>query len=217
MGSAIRSISTLTLMMVLAAAMAGCPSGGDASGDGAPSSNKPPVISGAPMAAIVFSNGYSFTPNASDANGDPLTFSIENKPLWADFSGTNGALTGTPTMGDIGTYTNIGISVSDGKLSSSLPQFSVTVLQNADGTITLSWTAPTQNEDGTALTDLAAYKFYYGTLTGVYTDEVRIDNPGLTTYIIENLVPTTYYIVATAINNAGAESAFSNEAVKRVL
>ncbi len=217
MSSTIRSISTLTLMMVLAAAMAGCPSGDDASGDGSPASNKPPVISGAPMSAVLFSNVYSFTPNASDANGDPLTFSIENKPVWADFSGTNGALTGTPTMGDIGTYTNIGISVSDGKLSSNLPQFSVTVLQYADGTITLSWTAPTQNEDGTALTDLAAYKFYFGTSSGIYTDEVRINNPGLTTYMIQNLVPTTYYIVATAINNAGAESAFSNEAVKRVL
>ena len=28
---------------------------------------------------------------------------------------------------------------------------------------TLNWTAPTTNTDGTALTDLAGYKIYYGT------------------------------------------------------
>ncbi len=33
----------------------------------------------------------------------------------------------------------------------------------------LSWTAPSTNEDGSPLNDLAGYKLYYGTQTGQYS------------------------------------------------
>jgi len=226
MGTMTRKISITASMIVVAAAMGGClPKMGesisaDETDDTSPpsnTSNNAPVISGAPGTSVLISNAYSFTPNASDSDGDTLTFSVQNMPRWSQFSTATGALTGMPQLGDVGTYTNIGIAVSDGDLSSSLPRFSVDVVQNADGSITLSWTAPTQNEDGTALTDLAAYKFYYGTSPGSYSNQVQVDNAGLTTFVLENLVPSTYYIVATAINTAGMESQFSNEAVKRVL
>ena len=226
MNALTRRISIASLIIVIATVLGGClPKMGetvavDETGSTAPpppASNNSPVISGAPSSAIIISNAYSFTPNASDPDGDALTFSVQNMPRWAQFSNATGALTGMPQLGDVGTYTNIGISVSDGDLSSSLPLFSVDVIQNADGSITLSWTAPTENEDGTALTDLAGYKFYYGTSPGSYPNQVRVDNPGITIFVIENLVPTTYYIVATAINDAGVESRFSNEAIKQVL
>ncbi len=226
MGTMTRTISITASMIVLAAAMGGClPKMGesisaDETDDTSPpadTSNSAPVISGAPGTSVLMGNTYAFTPTASDADGDSLTFSVQNKPLWAQFSSATGALTGQPTLGDVGTYTNIVLSVSDGNLSTDLPQFSVAVLQNADGSITLSWTAPTENEDGTPLMDLAAYKFYYGTSSGSYSNQVRVDNPGLATYVIENLTPATYYVVATAINDAGAESRFSNEAIKQVL
>ncbi len=234
MDARIHRITSTLLMIVIAAALAGCPSGTGEPFSGAnpggttppepepepeppPASNNAPTISGTPGTLALVNDAYSFTPNASDPDDDPLTFSVQNKPVWAEFSSSTGALTGMPSIGDVGSYTNIGISVSDGDLSNSLPQFSVDVIQNADGSITLSWTAPTENEDGTALTDLAAYKFYYGTSSGSYPNRVRVDNPGITTFVIENLVPTTYYIVATAINDAGVESRFSNEATKQVL
>lgn len=85
------------------------------------------------------------------------------------------------------------------------------------GSAMLSWTAPTQNEDATPLTDLAGYKIYYGKASGNYTDQVRIDNPGVTTYVVDNLTPDTYYFVATAYNEAGTESAYSSEAVKDIV
>ena len=225
MNAPARRIGITSLIIVFTTVLGGCLTKADdtvveETGGTTPpptTTNNSPVISGTPSTAIVISNAYSFTPNASDPDGDPLTFSVQNKPVWAQFSTVTGALTGMPQLGDVGTYTNIGISVSDGDLSSSLPRFAVDVIQNADGSITLSWTAPTENEDGSALIDLAAYKFYYGTSPGSYSNQVRVDNPGLTTYIIENLVPATYYVVATAINEAGVESRFSNEAVKQVL
>jgi len=122
-----------------------------------------------------------------------------------------------PQLGDVGSYPNIVMSVSDGDLSSSLPEFSVDVLQIANDSITLSWTVPTENEDGSVLDDLAAYNFYYGTSPGSYPNQERVDNPGITTFVIENLPPATYYVVATAINNTGAESQYSNETIKQVL
>ncbi len=85
------------------------------------------------------------------------------------------------------------------------------------GSVTLSWTPPTLNEDGSVLADLAAYKFYYGTASGSYSNSIRVDNPGLASYVVENLIPNTYFFVATAINGSGVESRFSNEAIKQVL
>ena len=47
--------------------------------------------------------------------------------------------------------------------------FHVEVTQSALGSMTLSWTAPTENTDGSQLNDLAGYKLYYGTSAGNYT------------------------------------------------
>ena len=81
---------------------------------------------------------------------------------------------------------------------------------------TLTWTAPTQNEDGSPLTDLAGFNLYYGTsLGGPYDQTVNIPNPATTSYTVSGLAPnTTYYFVGTAYNEAGTESVYSNEATK---
>ena len=85
------------------------------------------------------------------------------------------------------------------------------------GSATLSWTAPTLNTDGSPLTDLAGYRIYYGTEPGFYQVTIQLDNPGLTTYVVEYLTPNTYYFVMTAINSIGIESRLSSEASKQVL
>ena len=178
--------------------------------------NRAPTISGNPAGAVRIGDTYSFTPTASDPDGDTLTFSVQNKPVWATFDTTTGGLSGSPTLANVGTYDSITISVSDGPSSSSLAPYSIAVTQVALGTATLSWTAPTQNEDGSPLMDLAGYKIYYGVSQGSYSTSIRIDNPGIATFVVENLTPTTYYFVATAFNASGVESAFSGEAIKVV-
>jgi len=91
-------------------------------------------------------------------------------------------------------------------------------LQALAGSVTLTWTPPTENTDGTELTDLAGYRLYWGTSSGAYTDgSVSIDSPGVTIYVVDNLPAGTYYFVATAVNSAGIESDYSNEATKTVL
>ena len=181
-----------------------------------PPTNSPPTISGNPPASVTAGNQYSFTPTASDADNDTLTFSVSGLPGWANFSQSTGRISGTPGDVDVGTYSNISITVSDGQASDTLGPFSITVQAISLGSVTLSWTPPTQNEDGTPLTDLAGYKIYWGTTPGVYPNSVTLSNPGLTSYVVENLVPGTYEFVATSFNSAGMESVYSNPATRTV-
>jgi len=178
--------------------------------------NSAPTISGNPAKAVTEGTQYSFTPDAGDPDGDSLSFSIANKPSWAAFDTGTGRLSGTPQAGDVGSYADIVISVSDGQASASLGAFSITVEAIAMGSVTLSWSPPTENTDGTALTDLAGYRIYWGTTSGSYPNSVSIDNPGVTTYVVENLVPGTYEFVATSYNTSGVESDYSAPATKTV-
>ena len=43
------------------------------------------------------------------------------------------------------------------------------------------------------------------------TKEIRIDNPGISTFVVEQLSPATYYFAATAFNASGIESSFSGQ------
>ncbi|NNC77143.1 MAG: fibronectin type III domain-containing protein, partial [Woeseiaceae bacterium] len=66
------------------------------------------------------------------------------------------------------------------------------------------------------LTDLDGYRLYWGTTPGTYPNTVTIDNPSVTTYLVENLAPGTYQFVATSFNTAGVESDYSSPATKIV-
>ncbi|MBV8803453.1 MAG: fibronectin type III domain-containing protein, partial [Sinobacteraceae bacterium] len=77
------------------------------------------------------------------------------------------------------------------------------------GAATLDWTPPTENSDGSALTDLAGYTVYYGTSPNNLTQSVKLGNPGLTAYTMTNLPAGTWYFSVTAYSTTGAESARS--------
>ena len=81
----------------------------------------------------------------------------------------------------------------------------------SSGAVTINWTPPTENTDGTPLTNLAGYDIHYGTASGDYTQNVSVSNPGLATYVVDNLGPGTYYFSIAAVNSAGAESPLSPE------
>ncbi len=99
---------------------------GAGAGTGTGTTNHAPSISGNAPTQLDTRQTYDFRPVAQDADAnDTLLFSIQNKPSWASFNQQTGQLGGTPTTA--ATYGNIIISVSDGKLSSSLPPFSIRV------------------------------------------------------------------------------------------
>jgi hypothetical protein len=76
--------------------------------------------------------------------------------------------------------------------------------------VQLAWDAPTTNADGTPLTDLAGYKLYYGSISGIYTVVINVGNQ--TTYTVPDLGDgQTYYFAVTAYDTMGNESELSEE------
>jgi hypothetical protein len=176
--------------------------------------NQAPKVSGSAPTSIVAGTKYSFTPSASDADNDKVTFTIANKPAWASFDPATGALTGTPAASDVGVSSAIEIAATDGEAVTALPEFSITVTAGAStsvGSVSLAWTPPTQNEDGSPLVDLKGYKIHYGKESNSYTETISVTNPGLTRYVLDSLPTGKVYIAMTAYNAAGAESTFTRE------
>lgn len=211
-----------TFVAALALTVLGGCGGGGGDSEGTPQtggpggSNAPPTITGQPSSNVVAGQAYSFQPSASDPNGDTLTFSVTNMPAWATFNASTGRLTGTPSAADVATYSGITISVSDGTASASLSAFSITVADVVIGSATLSWTPPTENSDGSSLTNLAGYRVHYGRSPTTLSQTVEITNSSLSTYVIENLSAGTWYFAVVAINSGGTTSIQSNVAAKTI-
>jgi hypothetical protein len=169
------------------------------------------TIEGIPPATAVAGQLYTFAPQVTDSTAT-TTFSVKNLPSWAKFSASSGEIYGTPSASQIGTFSNIVITMTDAGVATSLPAFTITVeaTGGADN-VMLSWQAPTQNADGSPLVNLQGYQIHYGTEPNTYTESVKIANPGLTDYVVQNLAPGKYYFALTAYNSAGAESALSGE------
>jgi len=178
--------------------------------------NHAPVISGTPATALQAGQNYSFTPSATDSDGDTLTFSITNKPSWATFEASTGKLTGQAPAA--GSFAGVTISVSDGKASAALAPFAITVSSTpvVTGSATLSWLPPTTRDDGSALQNLAGFNIRYGTSAGAYTEQISVSTPGVTSYQVDNLQAGTYYFVITAVDSAGIESNYSASVSKTI-
>jgi hypothetical protein len=98
-------------------------------------------------------------------------------------------------------------------IATASPSGSDPVTGSADpgvGTATLSWVAPDQNTDGSALTNLAGYRIYYGAGAHALTEVVEVPTVGITEYVIDNLAVGTYYFSIRAYSSMGIESALSN-------
>ncbi|HSM30863.1 MAG TPA: hypothetical protein VK854_09200, partial [Woeseiaceae bacterium] len=176
------------------------------------------MISGTPPEAVSAGHLYLFTPGIESNADTPPVFMIDGLPHWAGFDEITGELYGTPDDAHIGLYEAITISATDGVVVTSLPAFSIEVVAAgaAPGTVTLSWMPPTENEDGSYLVDLAGYWIYWGNNPGQYTEWMKIDSPGLTTVVIEDLVPGAWEFAMTSFNAAGVESNLSNAVTRFV-
>jgi hypothetical protein len=185
------------------------------SGTGA---NDAPVISGKPHPTAVVNVPYSFRPDVHDPDGDVLVFQVARKPAWATFDPATGELSGTPPADTTGTYADIAIFVSDGELQTALPPFSIEVTNSSatgsTSSASLSWSAPTENEDGSPLTDLAGYRIYYGTSPSDLSKRIDVGNPATTSTVVQTLTPGTWFFAISAYTQTGVESARSQVASK---
>jgi hypothetical protein len=172
------------------------------------------TMSGSPSTSDATGEAYSFVPTTSNTGGGTLTFSIANKPIWASYNTATGALTGTPSSAQAALYSNIMLSVSNGSASASIPAFSINV---TTGFAKLTWSAPTENTDGTPLTDLAGYTIYYGTDPGEMTQTIMVAAASTNSYEVNNLSAGTYYFAVAANASDGTQSAQSSAGSKAVL
>jgi hypothetical protein len=150
------------------------------------------------------------------SSGGTLVFSIGNIPPWATFNTSTGMLSGTPAAANAGAYANVQISVSNGTASASLTAFTVTVTQTGQGVVQLSWTQPTQNTDGSALTGLAGYHLHYGNSAGSMGQTIDVNDPSATTYAVAGLNSGTYFLSLSAYTGTGSESVQTSPVSKTV-
>ncbi len=135
----------------------------------------------------------------------------------------------------MGVNVGVQIAASDGATSAALPAFEITVnpsssststasststpppastpsANSTQGSVTLAWVAPTDNTNGSNLTDLSSFKIYYGTTSNQYTQNITVSSPSVLSRVIDALtVGQTYFFAVTAVSSAGIESAYSPE------
>jgi hypothetical protein len=178
--------------------------------------NRPPVISGSPTTSANVGQAYTFMPTASDPDGNPLTFSVANLPAWATFNSANGSITGTPAAPNVGTHSNIIITVNDGRVSANLAAFAINVVAQSNGSALISWTPPTENTDGSTLANLEGFYVDYGRAANQLDQRIDVTNQGLTSYTVPNLSSGTWHFAVVAYTSAGGMSALSNVATKTI-
>jgi hypothetical protein len=234
MSTITRSFAPSVFLAIGCLALAACGGSGSGSSSGnggapavdspsvePPTANSAPRISGTPDSSVVVGKSYEFLPQAADADGDPLEFSGNNIPTWAQFDRATGRLSGTPDRSDIGSYASIAISVSDGRLSATLPVFAISVEaededEDVPGSARLKWKAPSHNEDGSKVRNLAGFRIYYGQDPSNLANRVEIPAPNIKKATIEELTEGTWYFAVTAYTTSGLESDFSTIASKTI-
>jgi|GEM_PF-2419447 len=221
--------SQLCGLLAIAALLAGCGGSGGSSASTSAADSTPAVVAAAAangtidpvpqiygVAATIAKVGqsYSFQPSAKDADNHVLTFTISGAPDWLTFNPTTGRITGTPRSADVGTDKAIVLQVSNGTSAANLAPFTITVVaaDASSGNVSLSWEAPTENTDGSVLLNLGGYVIHYGSASKTYTSTITISNPGLTSYVVEDLPPGTYYFSMTTTTTSGEQSSPSAEA-----
>ena len=95
-----------------------------------------------------------------------------------------------------------------------MPSFTLVVQQVQLGSATIRWTPPTEDTTGAPLTDLRGYRILYGTNSSNLNQVLELPNPGLTSGVVQDLGPGTWYFAVKAYTSSGAESARSNIASK---
>lgn len=114
--------------------------------------------------------------------------------------------------GGNGSASTTSASGASSAITSGTQQPPVAPPASSSSNATLSWTAPTENTDGSVLVNLHGYVIHYGTVANDLTSSITISNPGVTTYVVDNLAAGTYYFTLSATTTGGVQSVNSNEA-----
>lgn len=151
--------------------------------------------------------------NVSNTSTGALLWTASDNANWLTLSPTTGTNVGT-IMASVnssglaaGTY-NATVTVSAAGATAKTLPVTLTLTSASTGTAALSWTANTES-------DLAGYKVYMGTQSGVYGAPITLGK--VSTYQAANLkMGTTYFFSISAYDTAGNESPHSVEVSRSI-
>lgn len=206
-----------TIVAILTLIICACSSGGGGlPANVAPSPTGLSVTITSPDATVIDTTDDQMTV-AGVATSDVGVSSVS----WESDHGEKGSASGTDAWEiasiplEIGANT-ITVTASNSAGESRTDKIVINRESAGKGSVTLSWTAPTQRTDETPLSDLTGYKIFYGRMSGIYDYEIDVPQAGIATYVVENLVPGDWYFTMSAYDSAGLESAPSNEVLRTV-
>jgi len=164
-----------------------------------------------PVTALASGKNFAFALTSVQGEatfGEPAAATVAVEASAASgSSGTTSASTGSSSSSG-GTSASTGSSSSSGGTSAGTGSSSSGGGTNSS--VTLAWSAPTENSNGTALTNLAGYNIYYGSSTSAMTNKISVKTVGVTDYVITELASGSWYFTLTSVNSQGAESVASN-------
>lgn len=143
--------------------------------------------------------GSASTP--ASASSQSSSSSVSSSPTGSSGSSTvssSGSSTGSPTGSGSGAGSGSGNTTPTVR------------------TATISWSAPTTNTNGSALTNLSGYRLYYGTSSASLSQEIDISGASTLQYVVTGLVPGTWYFAVASVTNDGEESALSTVVSKTI-
>jgi hypothetical protein len=173
----------------------------------APASTEPtptPTPTPAPTPTLAFTASDTAIANGSSTT---LSWYSENATDCSASGGWSGArnASGSESVGPIHAGSTYSLTCT-GPGGSVVEMLRVSVMS----AISISWVAPSENVDGTTLTDLSGYRIYFGTGSRSYSDVVEVMDPTATSHALD-LTSGDYHIAMTALDSDGNESAYSNE------
>lgn len=220
-----RSIQKLVLIMALACFGGGCLSGCGGGGGGGGASGTPGTASDQSGVSITITHPDASEIDTSDEamelQGTATSDAGVTSVSWKTSRGSAGAASGTSQWRTGAIPLELGrnvvtVSATDSQNGVASKTIEIRRDSGRRGSVTLTWTAPTQREDGTPLNDLAAYRIHYGRMSKIYDHSLRLDNPGILTYVVEDLSPGMWHFSLTAVDSDGLESDPSAEVRARV-
>ncbi len=125
-------------------------------------------------------------------------------------SASNAGATANSAANGVAAQSTFGSTLTRGESTSpSTGSTTTSPPASADKSIDVTWSAPTANTNGSALTDLAGYTIYYGTSPTQLTQSVSVANAGATDYVVQGLTGGTWYFAVTSYTSSGLQSGYS--------
>ncbi len=214
-----RSVAQQVLTLTLALSVSAClmDSAVDNSATGGSKNAVVSLTITNPSSASVMDTSDPAVSLAGTASSDMGVFKVS----WANDRGGEGVANGTDSWQTASIALELGenrITVTAEDTAGATTSRSIVVNRESGqtGSAALSWVAPTARTDGSPLTNLAGYTVFYGRMSGIYDYQIDISNPGILTYVVENLVSGDWYFALAAYDSQGLESDRSNEVLREV-